>query len=338
MAFDVQGALSAGYSQEEINNYLRSKQTLSKAENIPVLGGIIKPISKVIRGSVAGSELNKNLDTVSSSSQAQQKLSIQYAKQAQKEADPVKRKMLLDKSKSISQGATQQLEGYVNPNLQVMPEDYAAGKGNYAIDALKAGLAAGEAYSLPSQIIGAKNLIKSVPQKIKSIPTFKQTLINTAKKVENLKSKTDVNKKIWDSTVNLAGKNKTKVSNSNIIDKLINKANKDYGGSGVEFDAVMKKILKENPSKKYSIKQLLDIGAKVPYSASTKSSTLWLRSAKKDIIKSILENKAPEVAEMKKIYQLSKSVEKPLGSWFKKFIGASALGAGGVAGYNILKK
>jgi len=178
MAFNVQGALNAGYSQEEINNYLRSKQTLSKAENIPIIGGIVKPVAKIIRGGVAGQELKKNLDTVSGSSQNLQALSLTYAKRAQQESDPIKRKQLLDKSRSISQGATQQLEGYVNPNLQVMPEDYAAGKGNYAVDALKAGVAVGEAYALPSQIksvyTGIKNLPKTIASTKENLNLFKK--------------------------------------------------------------------------------------------------------------------------------------------------------------------
>lgn len=178
MAFDTQGALAAGYTQEEVNNYLRSKQTLTKAENLPIIGSIVKPVSKVLRGIGAGSELKRNLDTVSSSSQNQQELSRTYAKQAQKESDPVKRKMLLDKSRSISQGATQQLEGYINPNLQVMPEDYAAGKGNYLADSVKAGIAVGEAYSLPSQIKSTVQTIKNLP---KTISKTKESLNLTKK-------------------------------------------------------------------------------------------------------------------------------------------------------------
>ncbi len=164
MAFDTAGAIAAGYTQDEINNYLRSKQGLTKAENIPILGSIIKPVSKVIRGAVAGQELKNNLDTVSGSSQSQQALSLAYAKRAQTETDPIKKKQLLEKSKSISRGATEQLEGYINPNLQVMPEDYAKGEGNYLKDSISAGIAVGTAASIPSAVKGTISTVKNLPK------------------------------------------------------------------------------------------------------------------------------------------------------------------------------
>ncbi|MFA5036131.1 MAG: hypothetical protein WC479_03050 [Candidatus Izemoplasmatales bacterium] len=146
-----------------------SENLVEKINNVPLLGGITKPITKVISGAMAGGEINKNLDTVSGSTMNQQKISLELTKLAQKETDPVKKQRLLERAKSISQGATSQLEGYVNPLMEVMPQDYQnkttptgfkENMGAYGADSLAAGLAVGEAYSLPSQVKSVVNTVK----------------------------------------------------------------------------------------------------------------------------------------------------------------------------------
>lgn len=205
MAFDTQGALNAGYTQEEINNYLRGQQKLTKAENIPVIGkNIISPISKVIRGSVAGATLATTGQDVAKNTQRQQKIAYDLIKMAQKETDPVRKKRFLDESKRISSGATRTLDEALNPMLQAMPEDYQNkntpqgnvateiigtmgklgiinpsvakfyGTDTYANDAIAAGNAAGEAYAIPSTI---KTIGKAAVGTGKGIVNYGKTIV-----------------------------------------------------------------------------------------------------------------------------------------------------------------
>ena len=56
---------------------------------------------------------------------------------------------------------------------------------------------------------------------------------------------------------------------------------------------------------------------------------------KKDIISSLLPK---DVADWKAVYSMNKNLTKPTIKALGKFIGGSTLGAGGVFGYNLLKK
>lgn len=333
MAFDVQGALSAGYSQEEINNYLRSKQTVSKAENLPIIGGIIKPISKVIRGATAGSELNKNLDTVSQSTMSQQNLARTYAKQAQGEKDPVRRKMLLDKSRSVSQGATQQLEGYVNPNLQVMPEDYAKGEGNYAVDSLQAGLAAGEVYSLPSQIIGAKNLVKSIPSVIKKTGekiTDRQGIIDTIIKLnktgKSVTDKVSLTNKIAKDINTAAQNNPATVDYGKVLNRIVERANTELSGNVRE--AVIKNAAKETPKSLDLVKAIAKKRG-AGYLPNAKAATAKFNELLRQELKNEIHTVAPEIAKMDEAYSVIMSGGKSILSVLKKLgMGAAGIYAG----------
>jgi len=178
-----------------------SENFVDKINKVPLLSSITAPVSKVISGAMAGGELNKNLGTVSESTMNQQRIAREFAQMAQREADPIRKKKLLDQSRMLSQGATSQLEGYVNPVMESMPLDYRQGESpsgaggilkTYGVDALKAGLAVGSAYSIPSQVKstvklvkGGRNLIKKGVTKV----TGKNSSMVEAEKVRKFVQK-----------------------------------------------------------------------------------------------------------------------------------------------------
>ena len=187
-----------------------SENLIEKINKVPILGSITTPISKVISGAVAGSELNKNLGTVSASSQNQQQIALELTRLAKNEKDPIKKQRLLDRSKQISQGAGSQLEGYVNPVMETMPQDYQNKAtpttpkqmaGAYGMDALSAGIAAGAAYSIPSEIKGGIDLLKGGVNLVKrgvSAVKNKASSVSTAEKVRQFVQKVNPQVKATD--------------------------------------------------------------------------------------------------------------------------------------------